>query len=76
VQFVVKDSDGGGSSGRSVAGVDWQFNAWGGHEGGLYPCWDRDQQVASTILQARRCCWLRPELLELFRSSCFACDNV
>eukprot|EP00887_Chlorella_sp_A99_P003254 scaffold9.g3254.t1 len=32
-----------GSASREVAGVDWQFNAWGGAAGGLYPCWERDQ---------------------------------
>jgi len=42
--FVV---DGGG--GRR--GVDWRFNAWGGHRGGLYPSWDRDDRVASRILE-------------------------
>lgn len=40
-----------GSASREVAGVDWQFNAWGGAAGGLYPCWERDQLVASAILQ-------------------------
>lgn len=49
--FVVKE-EGGGQ--RSVAGVDWQFNAWGGEEGGLYDSWDRDQAVAASILQMRR----------------------
>jgi hypothetical protein len=49
LQFVVKEEDGGR---RDVAGVDWQFNAWGGHTGGLYSSWERDQQVAGTILQA------------------------
>jgi agmatine deiminase len=50
MQFVVRD-EGEGSSRRSVAGVDWQFNAWGGKEGGLYPTWDKDQQVAGRILE-------------------------
>jgi agmatine deiminase len=44
-------AEGGGQ--RSVAGVDWQFNAWGGEEGGLYDSWVRDQAVAASILQAR-----------------------
>lgn len=51
MQFVVKDEAGGG---RAVAGVDWQFNAWGGLEGGLYASWDRDNAAAGTILQASR----------------------
>ncbi|PRW60837.1 agmatine deiminase [Chlorella sorokiniana] len=46
--FVVKEEPGGG---RAVAGVDWQFNAWGGLEGGLYASWERDSGVAGTILQ-------------------------
>lgn len=48
LQFIVCDEAGGC---RAVAGVDWQFNAWGGEEGGLYASWDEDQAVAGTILQ-------------------------
>lgn len=32
-------------------GVDWEFNAWGGKEGGLYPSWDRDEAVAARVLE-------------------------
>ncbi|MHB8240728.1 MAG: agmatine deiminase [Solirubrobacteraceae bacterium] len=35
-------------------GVDWQFNAWGGHEGGLYSPWDRDARVAEKVLEIER----------------------
>jgi agmatine deiminase len=35
----------------SVRGVDWQFNAWGGLQGGLYQPWDRDEQVARKVLE-------------------------
>lgn len=42
--FVVNDSG-------DVRGIDWGFNAWGGFEGGLYSPWDRDEQVAGTVLQ-------------------------
>ncbi len=38
-----------GSGGRR--GVDWRFNAWGGHEGGLYSSWDRDDRVAARVLE-------------------------
>lgn len=38
-----------GSGGRR--GVDWRFNAWGGHEGGLYSPWDRDDRVAAKVLE-------------------------
>lgn len=37
-----------------VAGVDWDFNAWGGKHEGLYPTWDRDALVARKILQLER----------------------
>lgn len=36
----------GNGQGR-LRGVDWIFNAWGGHQGGLYPAWDRDDAVAA-----------------------------
>jgi len=32
-------------------GVDWQFNAWGGLDGGLYFPWDRDELVARKVLE-------------------------
>ncbi len=32
-------------------GVDWRFNAWGGLHGGLYFPWDRDERVASKVLE-------------------------
>lgn len=38
-----------GSGGRR--GVDWRFNAWGGHEGGLYSSWERDDRVAAKVLE-------------------------
>ncbi len=31
-------------------GVDWRFNAWGGHEGGLYSSWEDDDRVARQVL--------------------------
>jgi agmatine deiminase len=33
-----------------VRGVDWQFNAWGGLQGGLYYPWDQDELVARKVL--------------------------
>jgi agmatine deiminase len=33
-----------------VRGIDWTFNAWGGHDGGLYAPWQRDDEVAAKIL--------------------------
>jgi agmatine deiminase len=35
---------------KDVRGIDWQFNAWGGLEGGLYSPWDQDDLVASKVL--------------------------
>lgn len=35
----------------AVRGVDWRFNAWGGHHGGLYSPWDQDQLVARKVLE-------------------------
>ena len=35
-------------------GVDWEFNAWGGRDGGLYFPWDRDDQVARKVLEIER----------------------
>jgi agmatine deiminase len=31
-------------------GVDWEFNAWGGHRGGLYSPWDADDRAAAVVL--------------------------
>ncbi|MEX6502017.1 agmatine deiminase [Pseudomonas zhanjiangensis] len=44
-----------------VRGVDWAFNAWGGFDGGLYFPWNRDDQVASKILEIERCARYRTE---------------
>jgi agmatine deiminase len=45
--FVVDGSGG-------LRGVDWRFNAWGGHDGGLYASWERDERVAGRVLDAER----------------------
>jgi agmatine deiminase len=37
--------------GGAVRGVDWHFNAWGGHDGGLYEPWDRDERAARKVLE-------------------------
>ncbi len=41
-----------GAGGRR--GVDWEFNAWGGLDGGLYFPWDRDERVARKVLEVER----------------------
>lgn len=48
--FVVKDNpDRAGE--RHVRGVDWDFNSWGGLSGGCYSSWEKDEAVASKVLQ-------------------------
>jgi agmatine deiminase len=37
-----------------VRGVDWDFNAWGGLQGGLYYPWDQDELVAPKVLEIER----------------------
>lgn len=34
-----------------VRGIDWQFNAWGGLDGGLYFPWDQDDLVARKVME-------------------------
>ena len=46
--FVVNDRGG-------LRGVDWQFNAWGGLDGGLYFPWDKDDAVAQKVLEIEGC---------------------
>ena len=38
----------------AVRAVDWKFNAWGGHQGGLYHPWDQDDAVARKVLEVER----------------------
>ena len=46
--FVVNDRGG-------IRGIDWQFNAWGGLQGGLYFPWDRDAAVAQKVIEIEGC---------------------
>ena len=34
-----------------VRGVDWQFNSWGGHIGGLRNHWELDEHIAHKVLE-------------------------
>jgi agmatine deiminase len=53
------------NSQKGVRGVDWQFNAWGGLEGGLYYPWDQDDLVAKKVLDLERVDrYLAPFVLE------------
>ena len=33
-----------------IRGIDWEFNAWGGFNGGCYSPWNKDNEVARKIL--------------------------
>ena len=41
-----------GRGGRRA--VDWEFNAWGGLDGGLYAPWDQDDLIATKIAELER----------------------
>jgi agmatine deiminase len=51
----------------SVRAVDWEFNAWGGLQGGLYQPWNRDDQVAEKICRIER--------IDRYRSSGFVLEG-
>jgi agmatine deiminase len=40
------------NAGGRRRGIHWQFNAWGGLNGGMYFPWDRDAKVAEKILES------------------------
>ena len=42
--FVINDKG-------DVRGIDWDFNAWGGLEDGLYFPWDQDQLIAQKVCE-------------------------
>ncbi len=42
--FVINDQG-------ALSGIDWQFNAWGGLNGGLYFPWSQDKLVAGKVLE-------------------------
>ncbi len=46
--FVINDRG-------EVRGVNWEFNAWGGFNGGLYAPWNLDSQLGSKVLEIERC---------------------
>lgn len=41
--------------GGELRGVHWQFNAWGGLDGGLYFPWDEDGRVGRKVLELEGC---------------------
>lgn len=42
------------TDGKTVRGIDWVFNAWGGLFNGLYFPWDLDDAVAGKVLEIER----------------------
>ncbi|XP_010257845.1 PREDICTED: agmatine deiminase [Nelumbo nucifera] len=53
--FVICDStSSSGYSEQKVAGIDWNFNSWGGVEDGCYQDWSLDLLVARKILGTER----------------------
>jgi agmatine deiminase len=46
-----------------VRGVDWDFNAWGGLDGGLYFPWDQDALVARKVLEIERLDRYKPDVV-------------
>ena len=42
------------SNGQEIRAIDWDFNAWGGLDGGLYFPWDLDDLVARKIADLER----------------------
>ncbi|KAI3777493.1 hypothetical protein L1987_47293 [Smallanthus sonchifolius] len=50
--FVVREGKSG--SGDNVAGIDWNFNSWGGIDEGCYKDWSQDLLVAQKILSLER----------------------
>ncbi|KAK1683717.1 hypothetical protein QYE76_044565 [Lolium multiflorum] len=39
---------------QTIAGIDWEFNAWGGLGGGCYDDWSLDRNIAKKILEIER----------------------
>jgi agmatine deiminase len=58
--FVVDDKG-------KVRGVDWEFNAWGGLDGGIYFPWNLDAQVAQKVLEI--------ESMDRYRTSNFVLEG-
>ncbi|MGB0865128.1 MAG: agmatine deiminase [Granulosicoccaceae bacterium] len=46
-----------------LGAVDWQFNAWGGLNGGLYFPWDKDDRVAHKVCEITRAVRFRAPLV-------------
>ncbi|KAK1382775.1 hypothetical protein POM88_020510 [Heracleum sosnowskyi] len=54
-QFVVnKSKSSPANTTKKVAGIDWNFNSWGGAEDGCYTNWSLDLLVAKKIISVER----------------------
>lgn len=51
--FVVRKSEPNFDNLRNVAGIDWNFNSWGGLDGGCFFDWSLDLLVARKILSMK-----------------------
>lgn len=40
------------TDGKTLRGISWRFNAWGGTVDGLYANWDKDDAVAAALCEA------------------------
>ncbi|KAL3512349.1 hypothetical protein ACH5RR_025066 [Cinchona calisaya] len=52
--FVVRKSDSHSENQQKIAGIDWDFNSWGGVDDGCYTDWNLDLLVARKILAIER----------------------
>ncbi|KAI5660113.1 hypothetical protein M9H77_28906 [Catharanthus roseus] len=52
--FVVRKSQSSSENLHKIAGIDWNFNSWGGVEDGCYADWSSDLLVARKILAIER----------------------
>lgn len=43
------------TNGKSVRGINWRFNAWGGTVDGLYAHWEKDDALAETLCETLGC---------------------
>ncbi|KAM0913506.1 hypothetical protein ACQ4PT_012108 [Festuca glaucescens] len=53
--FIIrKDRSDVGLTEQTIAGIDWEFNAWGGLGGGCYDDWSLDRNIAKKIVEIER----------------------
>ncbi|XP_027122843.2 agmatine deiminase-like isoform X2 [Coffea arabica] len=52
--FVVRKRDSSSIKQHKIAGIDWNFNSWGGVDDGCYKDWSLDLLVARKILEINR----------------------